>query len=82
LISETIVLDEKGKFDELVEEKVVRILVEPKSLMHVIGTKMDFIDDKLRYANPVTLKTLCLFYESLCSSILTTKVNAGVVNRS
>ncbi|KAH0892159.1 LOW QUALITY PROTEIN: hypothetical protein HID58_054588, partial [Brassica napus] len=52
LISETIVLDEKGKFDELVEEKVVRILVEPKSLMHVIGTKMDFIDDKLRYANP------------------------------
>ena len=80
----------------------MRILVEPKSLMHVIGTKMDFIDDKLRYANPVTLKTLCLFCislltdfetlltlilcliadESLCSSILTTKVNAGVVNRS
>ncbi|KAF2576502.1 hypothetical protein F2Q70_00000921 [Brassica cretica] len=40
--------DEKGKFDELVEEKGVRILVEPKALMHVIGTKMDFIDDKLR----------------------------------
>ncbi|KAF8093409.1 hypothetical protein N665_0383s0040 [Sinapis alba] len=39
---------EKGKFDELVEEKGVRILVEPKALMHVIGTKMDFIDDKLR----------------------------------
>ena len=43
--------DEKGKFDELVEEKGVRILVEPKALMHVIGTKMDFIDDKLRFAN-------------------------------
>ncbi|CAA7023130.1 unnamed protein product [Microthlaspi erraticum] len=40
--------DEKGKFDELVEEKGVKILVEPKALMHVIGTKMDFIDDKLR----------------------------------
>ncbi|KAL0643450.1 hypothetical protein Bca4012_041740 [Brassica carinata] len=40
--------DEKGIFDELVEEKGVRILVEPKALMHVIGTKMDFIDDKLR----------------------------------
>ncbi|CAF1717638.1 unnamed protein product [Brassica oleracea var. botrytis] len=39
---------EKGIFDELVEEKGVRILVEPKALMHVIGTKMDFIDDKLR----------------------------------
>jgi len=43
------VSDEKGKFDELVEEKGVRILVEPKALMHVIGTKMDFVDDKLRF---------------------------------
>ena len=51
LSSISIVSDEKGKFDELVEEKGVRILVEPKALMHVIGTKMDFIDDKLRFAN-------------------------------
>ncbi|KAL0401492.1 UNVERIFIED_CONTAM: Iron-sulfur assembly protein IscA-like 1, mitochondrial [Sesamum latifolium] len=40
--------DEKGKFDELVEEKGVKILIDPKALMHVIGTKMDFVDDKLR----------------------------------
>ncbi|KAE8666302.1 Iron-sulfur assembly protein IscA-like 1 [Hibiscus syriacus] len=40
--------DEKGKFDELVEDKGVQILIEPKALMHVIGTKMDFVDDKLR----------------------------------
>ncbi|KAI4348969.1 hypothetical protein L6164_009628 [Bauhinia variegata] len=40
--------DEKGKFDELVEDKGVRILIDPKALMHVIGTKMDFVDDKLR----------------------------------
>ncbi|XP_022968348.1 iron-sulfur assembly protein IscA-like 1, mitochondrial [Cucurbita maxima] len=40
--------DEKGKFDELVEDKDVKILVDPKALMHVIGTKMDFVDDKLR----------------------------------
>ncbi|EPS69095.1 hypothetical protein M569_05675, partial [Genlisea aurea] len=40
--------DEKGKLDELVEEKGVKILIDPKALMHVIGTKMDFIDDKLR----------------------------------
>ncbi|EXB36987.1 hypothetical protein L484_018365 [Morus notabilis] len=48
--------DEKGKFDELVEDKGVKILIEPKALMHVIGTKMDFIDDKLRsefiFVNP------------------------------
>ncbi|CAH9078991.1 unnamed protein product [Cuscuta epithymum] len=40
--------DEKGKFDEAVEEKGVKILIDPKALMHVIGTKMDFVDDKLR----------------------------------
>ncbi|VVA99358.1 unnamed protein product [Arabis nemorensis] len=32
--------DEKEKFDELVEEKGVRILVEPKALMHVTGTSV------------------------------------------
>ncbi|KAA0034653.1 hypothetical protein IC582_022799 [Cucumis melo] len=40
--------DEKGKFDELVEDQNVKILIDPKALMHVIGTKMDFVDDKLR----------------------------------
>ncbi|KAL7147102.1 hypothetical protein ABFS83_06G085900 [Erythranthe nasuta] len=40
--------DEKGKFDELVEDKGVKIIIDPKALMHVIGTKMDFVDDKLR----------------------------------
>ncbi|KAL9265528.1 Iron-sulfur assembly protein IscA-like 1, mitochondrial-like protein [Drosera capensis] len=40
--------DDKGKFDELIEDKGVKILIDPKALMHVIGTKMDFIDDKLR----------------------------------
>ncbi|KAI3772439.1 hypothetical protein L6452_03625 [Arctium lappa] len=40
--------DEKGKFDELVEDKGVKIVIDPKALMHVIGTKMDFVDDKLR----------------------------------
>ncbi|URE42583.1 iron-sulfur assembly protein [Musa troglodytarum] len=39
--------DEKGRFDELVEDKGVKILVDPKALMHVIGTKMDFVDDAL-----------------------------------
>ncbi|URE24913.1 hypothetical protein MUK42_15569 [Musa troglodytarum] len=40
--------NEKGKFDELVEDKGVKILVDPKALMHVIGTKMDFVDDALK----------------------------------
>ncbi|XP_016499845.1 iron-sulfur assembly protein IscA-like 1, mitochondrial isoform X1 [Nicotiana tabacum] len=40
--------DDKGKFDELVEDKGVKILIDPKALMHVLGTEMDFVDDKLR----------------------------------
>lgn len=40
--------DEKGKFDELVEDKCVRVLIDPKALMHVVGTKMDFVEDRLK----------------------------------
>jgi iron-sulfur cluster assembly protein len=40
--------DEKGKFDELVEDKGVRVLIDPKALMHVVGTKMDFLEDRLK----------------------------------
>ncbi|XP_074584392.1 iron-sulfur assembly protein IscA-like 1, mitochondrial [Curcuma longa] len=40
--------DEKAKFDELVEDKGVKILVDPKALMHVIGTQMDYVDDALK----------------------------------
>ncbi|KAH9321296.1 hypothetical protein KI387_015935, partial [Taxus chinensis] len=39
--------DEKGKFDELVEDKGVKVLIDPKALMHIIGTKMDFVEDRL-----------------------------------
>jgi iron-sulfur cluster assembly protein len=39
--------DEKGKFDEVVEDKGVRVLIDPKALMHVIGTEMDFVDNRL-----------------------------------
>ena len=42
--------DEKGKFDEVVEEQGVRVLIDPGALMHVIGTKMDFVHDRLKYA--------------------------------
>lgn len=40
--------DDQGKFDEIVEEKGVKVLIDPRALMHVIGTKMDFIEDRLK----------------------------------
>lgn len=40
--------DQKGKFDELVEEHGVRLLIDPAALMHVLGTTMDFVDEPLK----------------------------------
>ena len=40
--------DEKGKFDEIVQAKGVTILIDPKATMFIIGTEMDFVEDKLQ----------------------------------
>src|SRR6266705_973820 len=40
--------DEKGKFDEIVEAKGVTVLIDPKASMFILGTEMDFVDDKLQ----------------------------------
>lgn len=42
--------DKKEKFDELVEDHGVKILIDAKALMHVLGTKMDYVEDRLRCA--------------------------------
>ncbi|CAH1430838.1 unnamed protein product [Lactuca virosa] len=72
--------DEKGKFDELIEEKGVKILIDPKALMHVIGTKMDFVDDKLRsefiFINPNS-KGQCGCGESFMTTSSTESTKAG-----
>jgi iron-sulfur cluster assembly protein len=39
---------EKGKFDEVVEDKGVTIFIDPKALMFLIGTTMDYVDEKLQ----------------------------------
>ena len=44
--------DQKGRFDEVVEDGGVRILIEPAALMHVIGTTMDFVEDRIKCPPP------------------------------
>ncbi|MGH6988862.1 MAG: HesB/IscA family protein [Stellaceae bacterium] len=39
--------EEKGRFDEVVEDKGVTILIDPKATMFIIGTEMDYVEDKL-----------------------------------
>jgi len=40
--------DERGKFDEVVEDKGVTVLIDPKATMFIIGTEMDYVEDKMQ----------------------------------
>jgi iron-sulfur cluster assembly protein len=40
--------DEKSKFDEIVEDKGVTILVDPKAVMFILGTEMDYVEEQLQ----------------------------------
>ena len=37
----------QDKFDEVVDEKGVRLLIEPMAIMYLLGTEMDYKTDKL-----------------------------------
>src|ERR1700754_4904017 len=40
--------DEKGKFDEVVQDKGVTLLIDPKASMFIIGTEMYYVENKLQ----------------------------------
>ncbi len=48
--------DERGKFDEVVEDKGVVILIDPKATMFILGTEMDYVEEKMetgfKFTNP------------------------------
>lgn len=48
--------DEKGLHDEVVEDKGVTIFIDPKATLFIIGTQMDYVEDKLQsgfvFTNP------------------------------
>jgi iron-sulfur cluster assembly protein len=48
--------DERGKFDEVVEDKGVTVLIDPKATMFILGTEMDYVEEKMqagfRFTNP------------------------------
>ena len=39
--------DEKNPYDEVVEDKGVAILIDPKAVMFLLGTEMDYVEEKL-----------------------------------
>ncbi len=40
--------DEVSKFDDVVEKDGVKILIDPKAVMFLIGTEMDFVEEQLK----------------------------------
>jgi iron-sulfur cluster assembly protein len=36
--------DSKGQFDEIVEVGDVKILIDPKAIMYIIGTEMEYVE--------------------------------------
>lgn len=39
--------EKKEKFEEEVVDKGVRVLIEPKATMHIVGSTMDWVEDEL-----------------------------------
>lgn len=38
--------EEAGRFDEVVEDKGVKVLIDPKAVLYLLGTQMDYKTDK------------------------------------
>ncbi len=47
---------ERGKFDEVIEDHGVTLLIDPTAVMFLLGTQMDYVDDgmgaKFTFKNP------------------------------
>jgi iron-sulfur cluster assembly protein len=40
--------DEKGAMDEVVQQDGVTVLIDPKATLFVLGTEMDYVEEKLQ----------------------------------
>jgi len=40
--------DEVSKFDEVVEKEGIRVLIDPKAVMFLIGTEMDYVEEQFK----------------------------------
>lgn len=57
-------VDKPGAFDEAVEQDGVKVLIDSKALFSIIGSEMDWVEDKLNerfiFKNPNISKSLIL----------------------
>mgnify|MGYP001801484723 CR=1 FL=1 len=38
----------KNKYDEIIKDRDITIFIDPKALMYVLGSKMDFVDETFK----------------------------------
>lgn len=46
-------VDKPGKFDEIVEQDGIKVLIDSKALFSIIGSEMDWVEDKLRCVSDI-----------------------------
>lgn len=44
-------VEKPGKFDEIVEQDGVQVLIDSKALFSIIGSEMEWTEDQLRYVS-------------------------------
>jgi len=48
--------DGKGKLEEVVEDKGVKLFIDPFAIMYLLGSEVDYVEDKLKsgfvFSNP------------------------------
>lgn len=48
--------DSKGAFEEMIEDKGVIVLIDPKAIMYLIGAEMDYMEEQFKsgftFVNP------------------------------
>ncbi|MEZ5690952.1 MAG: iron-sulfur cluster assembly accessory protein [Rickettsiales bacterium] len=40
--------DEINKFEDVVEKDGIKVIIDPKAVMFLLGTEMDFVEEKLK----------------------------------
>ena len=61
-------VDKPAKFDEVVEQDGVRVLIDSKALFSIIGSEMDWKEDALRCVFTLNRISLMLRTSAFCSS--------------
>ncbi len=41
-------VDEMRQFEEIVEDKGVKVFIDPKAIMYLIGAQMDYVEEKFK----------------------------------